>query len=168
MLSDDYIRFFLESKATVVQFETIEISHPAFSRVYRAVRNHSSGLTAKLETGEQVFFEYYPLRIQQNNTEDNLDYTLKLHFGDLGDVLPTELDRVQAADGFRTKPVFKYRIFRSDYLEGPMFGPVILEIVDFGFNKEGATFDAKAPMLNLHRTGAVFSISRFPMLRGFL
>jgi len=168
MASDKYVQFFLNSKSTVVQYECIELSHPSFSKPYYVVRNNTAGLTAKLETGETVFFEYYPLEVSQTDSENNLDYSMKLQFGDLGEVLPLELDRVNESNGFAIRPMFKYRTYRSDDLNQPMFGPQTLEIVNFAFNKNGAMFEANAPRLSIHKTGEVYSIARFPMLRGFL
>jgi len=162
------VDFFLNSKSTIVQFETIEISHPDFSKIYRVVRNKTDGLTATLETTAVVTFDYYPLQISKSSTEDDLDYAIEIEIGDLGEVLPTELDLVQAGNGFATKPTLLYRTYRSDDLSVPMFGPVSLEITEITFNKTGAKFEAKAPSLNINRTGEVYSIDRFPMLRGFL
>lgn len=163
-----YVEFFLGTTSSVVQFETIEISHPNFSRAYRVVRNNTGGLTAKLENGNQVDFEYYPMQITQNATQDDLDYTLGLDFGDLGETLPNEIDLVEAGDGFSVRPSLIYRTYRSDNLDEPMFGPIVLEIVEFSFTKTGASFEARAPSLNLHRTGELYTVDRFPMLRGFV
>lgn len=167
-MTEDYINFFLNAKAELIQFECFEISHPNFSQVFRFVRNHTSGITATLETAAVVTFNYLPVKISQNEMKDDLDYGLRLEFGDLGEILPTQIDRVAAANGFKTKPKLIYRTYRSDDLENVMFGPIDLEIKEFTFNKSGAVFEAKAPSLNLHRTGEIYTINRFPMLRGFL
>ncbi len=164
----DYVAFFLNSKTTVVQFETIELSHPSFSKIYRIVRNKVSGLTATLENAAVVVFDYYPMKIDRKSITDDLDYGISVELGDLGEIVPIELDGVQSDDNFATKPVMKYRLYRSDDLSAPMFGPISLEITEFAFNKIGCRFDAHAPLLNLARTGEVYSIDRFPMLRDFL
>jgi hypothetical protein len=88
--------------------------------------------------------------------------------GDLGEIIPMELDLVEQADGFLTKPTLKYRNFRSDDLENVLYGPVTLEIKTFSFNREGCLFEAKAPSLNVSKTGEIYSLDRFPMLRGML
>jgi hypothetical protein len=164
-----YAEYFLESRSSVVQLETIEISHPAFSKVYRLVRNAVGGLTAFVETGGSVFFEYYPMKLVPHHARDDLDFFLSITFGDLGEVLPKELDLVMTAPGgLSVKPTVKYRIYRSDDLSAPLYGPVRLEIESIAFDKEGATFDARAPGLNLTRTGEVYSLTRFPSLRGFV
>ncbi len=113
-------------------------------------------------------FTYYPLRIVGVGARDNLDFGLKIDLGDLGEVLPTELDAVSSESGYEEKPVVKYRTYRSDDLTAPLFGPLVLEVRSFSFNREGSTFEAKAPALNVNKTGELYKIDRFPMLRGFL
>lgn len=164
----DYSEFFLNSSSEIIQFETFEISHPNFSKVYRIVRNSADGLTATLETAATVTFEYYPVRITPSETSDNLDYSIEVEFGDVGEVLPIELERVAVANNFLVKPVFKYRVFRSDDLAQPLFGPLVLEIQSFAMDKNGCVFEAKAPNASLNATGLRYGIDKFPSLRFFL
>lgn len=163
-----YTEYFLKSKSSIVQLETIEISHPNFTKIYRCVRNNSAGITAKIETDATVAFDYYPMRITSSGARDNLDYGIKIELGDLGEVIPTELDAVASGNGFSTKPVVKYRTYRSDDLETILFGPITLEIGAFSFTREASSFEARAPLLNINGTGEFYTIDRFPMLRGFL
>lgn len=163
-----YAEFFLKSKSSVVQLETLEISHPDFTKVYRIVRNAVEGVTLTLENGTSAMFDYYPLQIENAGVRDDLDQSIKINLGDLGEVLPKELDEVSSNNGFGIKPIVIYRTYRSDDLTRPLFGPVTLEVSTFAFNREGSTFEAKAPSLNINKTGETYSLDRFPMLRGFL
>ena len=163
-----YSEFFLNSKSSVVQLEMVEIRNPNFTKVYLVVSNAVQGVTVKLETGANATFEYYPLRIENNGDRDDLDQSFTFTLGDLGDVLPKELDAVALGNGFGEKPKVVYRTYRSDDLTKPLFGPVNLEVESFAFNREGSTFTAKAPSLNLNKTGETYTLERFPMLRGFL
>lgn len=164
----DYAKFFLASRSDVVQLETLEISHSSFSKIYRVVRNAVNGVTVRTELSEEVEFEYYPLRIEGIGIRDNLDFGLKIDLGDLGEILPNEVDRVASDNGYDEKPMVIYRAYRSDNLQSPMFGPLLLEIGGFSFSREGASFEAVAPSLNNIATGELYKIDRFPMLRGFL
>lgn len=163
-----YAEFFLNSKSSVVQLETLEISHPNFTKVYRIVRNAVQGVTVVVEDGSSKSFDYYPLKIENAGIRNDLDQSITINLGDLGEVLPKELDEVSSNDNFSTKPTVIYRTYRSDDLSRPLFGPVVLEVTSFAFNREGSTFEAKAPSLNISKTGEVYKIDRFPMLRGFL
>ena len=163
-----YAEFFLNSKSSIVQLELLEISHPNFTKTYRVVRNAVNGIIVKHEDNNSYEYTYYPLRIAAGGTRDDLDQTLKIELGDLGEVLPTELDAVSSAAGFGVKPTVKYRAYRSDDLTAPMFGPMFLEVETFSFNREGSSFEAKAPSLNRNKTGEAYKLDRFPMLRGCL
>jgi hypothetical protein len=164
----NYTEFFLKSKSSVVQLETLEISHPDFTKVYRIVRNAVEGVTVTLETLQSASFDYYPLQIENAGIRDDLDQAIKINLGDLGEVLPKELDEVSSNNGFGIKPIIVYRTYRSDDLSRPLFGPVTLEVSSFAFNRQGSTFEAKAPSLNINKTGETYKLDRFKMLRGFL
>ena len=161
-----YSEFFLASRSSVIQFETLEISHPSFTRTFRIVRNTAHGLTAT--DGVEMTFDYYPCRIRGIGRRDNLDYGLEIDVGDLGEVLPREMDAIMTAGTFKTKPTVKYRTWRSDDLSAPLFGPIELEVRRFNFNESGASFEAAAPALNTGKTGRQYTIDLFPSLRGFL
>lgn len=190
MMADDllgYADFFLNSAASVVQLDLLEISHPSFTSgvaspgypgwySYFIVRNHSEGVTVTLETGDSQAFTYYPLKIEGSSTRENLDYGLKVTLGDLGLLIPDQIDAVLSAEmdpaatiEGRHRPRLIYRVYRSDQLpSGRIYGPVTLDIYTVTMTRDGAAFEAKAPSLNLSRTGEVYSLKRFPMLRGCL
>lgn len=163
-----YHEYFLNSKSSVVHLDLIEISHPSFTQTYRKVRNATSGVSVILEDGNEYFFDYYPMKITPSSQGNDLDQMIKITLGDLGDILPTEIDSITSSNGFQVRPVVKYWAFRSDDLTEPLVGAYVMEVQNFSFNKEGSQFEAKAPSLNITRTGEVYSLDRFPMLRGFL
>jgi hypothetical protein len=160
--------FFFGSKSSVREYETLEMSHPNFSKIYRVVRNARSGLTATIETGEVVFFEFLPLRLTDASMTGDLDYNTQIDFGDLGELLPAEFDRVRAADGFGIKPLVILRTYLSGNLTVPLIGPLRLQSSAFTNRREGASFVAGAPSLNVSKTGIPYTIALFPMMRGGL
>jgi len=164
----DYSEFFLNTGSNVAELELLEISHPNFTQTYYIVRNAVNGVTVTLEDSSSREFSYYPLRVTPMSAGDDLDQVLKIQLGDLGEVLPQELDAVFAADGFATKPTLKYRTYRSDDLSAPLYGPITLEITNLAFNRDGVAFEAHAPRLNSTATGEVYTTNRFPMLRAFI
>lgn len=162
------LRYFLSAKRNVVALELVEFSHPAFSQVYRRVRNAREGVTVTLEDGTVATFDYYPMQITELGDQIDLDTGVRIDFGDLGEVLPKELDRAYAEDNMAVKPVVIYRVYRSDDLTAPMLGPLRLEATTFSFTREGASFEAAAPYVNNSKTGESYNLSRFHTLRGFL
>lgn len=164
----DYTEYFLSADADVVQFECIELAHANFSQTYRVVRNNVAGLTVTHEDASTKVYQYYPLKITAEGSRDDLDQGLRIDVGDLGEIIPAELDAVHTAGGFGTKPTLTYRSYRSDDLTAPLVGPLALEVSSVAFREEGASITAEAPRLNLGRTGIIYTLDEFPMLRGLL
>jgi hypothetical protein len=164
-----YSEFFFDSSSSVVPLETMEISHPSFSKTYWIVRNAINGITATLEDGvTQQTFDYYPLSIKQAGSSDDLDQKMQIQLGDLGETIPQEIDACIAAGLLETKPTLVYRVYRSDDLTAPMEGPFVYEITSIAQKSDAAAFNAQAPALNTSRTGEAYDLGRFPMLAGFL
>lgn len=163
----DALAYFLNSNRNVVRLDLVEISHPAFTQVYRRVRNARDGVAVTLEDGTVGQFDYYPMAITELGDSADLDNGVRIDFGDLGEVLPRELDAAYAADLMLVKPQILYRAYRSDDLSKPMVGPLRLVATTFSFKREGASFEARAPYVNNTNTGELYTITRFPGLRGF-
>lgn len=164
----DFVAYFLAGPADVRRLELFEISHPAFTKVYRLMLNNTDDVTVTLETDEEATFEYAPIRIRPIGSSDDLGQALRFEFGDLGEIVPTELDAVAELGAYRIKPTVLYRVYREDDLSAPMDGPYVLEAGQLNFAQGGVSFDAKAPSVNITRTGENYRVDRFPMLRGVL
>jgi hypothetical protein len=162
-----FSEFFLNTTADIVMLETVELSHPSLSKTYRLVRNKSDGLTATLETSSTVTFDYMPMTISRGGVSQNIDQSIDVTFGDLGEILPQELDLIADDDDFSTKPSLIYRVYRSDDLSEPI-EIISLSVENISFSIEGALISAKSKLLNINSTGEIYSMDRFPMLRGLL
>lgn len=160
--------FFLNSKSNIVQLDLLEITHPNFSKPYRIVRNSVMGVSVNIGGSVPERFDYYPVSIKGTSVKDDLDQGITVILGDLGEIIPKEIDLVRKADGFNIKPRVRYWTFRSDDLNSPLYGPVVLEVGEFSNDLNGASFEAKAPSLNVSKTGEIYDLTRFPGLRGFL
>jgi hypothetical protein len=170
----DLADYFFASSRDVAGLEMVEITHPDFTRPYRIVRNtvdplDPDGVTVALSPDQpEVRFEYWPARFSGRGARDDLDYQITIDLGDVGDVLPNEIDAVAAAGGFMTKPAVRYYVFRSDNLTSPILGPILLEAPSINSDGTVSSIDARAPTLNTTKTGERYTVERFPMLRGFL
>jgi uncharacterized protein DUF1833 len=169
--NEAFAEFFLNTPSNIVQLETIELSHPSFSQTFWIVRNAINGLVATDETDTVRTFVYYPLKIVPSSTSNDLDQTIQVQFGDLGEILPQQLDLLLPSGEetpMLTKPTLIYRTWRSDDLSAPLNGPYTFNVDNVAFQKEGATLSCSAQQLNVAATGELYSISRFPMLIGYL
>lgn len=164
----DYTSFFLNSTCEVVELELIEISHPSFSQIYRIVRNAAGGVTVTVPGEGSRFFTYYPLRIGKPSNRGDLDQVFSISLGDLGELIPNEIQLARNANTLSTKPTCKYRAYRSDDLTSPMVGPIVMQINELSMTREGASFEATPKVLNDKATGELYTVTRFPTLRGTL
>lgn len=160
--------FYFGAPRSVRKLECIEMSHPNMSKVYRIVRNATKGVTVMHEDGKWYPYEYYPLRIASLGLSSDLESGVRVDLGDVGTIIPWEIDRIRKAGGMLTKPTIKYRTYRDDNLTTIMDGPMVLEAVNISRDRSGASYQAKAPSLNNTVTGEVYDLDRFFTLRGFL
>jgi hypothetical protein len=105
-----------------------------------------------------------PMKIRRLGSNTDLDQDIEVTLGDLGQVIPSEIQLITDANTFQVKPLLKYRTYRSDDPAAPLFGPVSLRIDAIAMTKEGTTFLAKAASFNVARTGETYHVLRFPML----
>jgi hypothetical protein len=157
--------FFLKRRARVRPYECISLVHPNFTKTYDIVRNKVGGVTITID-GTPRNFEFYSLRLTEQESRGNLDYGMQVDLGDVGKVVPSEIAAVDAADGWDTCPTVTYWMFRSDDLAAPVIGPINLEVTSLPIGRQGTSFVAQAPSLNVNRTGEIYLSPRFPMLQG--
>jgi uncharacterized protein DUF1833 len=160
-----YSEFFLSTPQAIVMLELLELSHPSFTQSYFLARNcRKEGVTVTHEDASSHVYTYMPLQIKPLGSQSDMDQEIEITIGDVGEVLPLEIEAVANANGFEVKPTAKYRAYRSDDLTAPIFGPVSLRVDGLSFNKQGAAFRAKAAAFNVVRTGELYRIERFPTL----
>jgi len=160
--------YFLNSASNVIELDMFVISHTMFSQDYYVVRNSTQQIVVKHEDLSLRTYVYYPVRFSFDTVRADLDQIIKIEFGELGEILPKELDNLRLNNGFGELPSLVYRSYRSDDLDHVLSGPYLLEIKSMNFASGGCNFEAKAPSLNVSRTGERYTIGRFPMLRSTL
>ncbi len=165
-MDDNLIEFYLEGDRGVALIETYEISHPAFSRTYRYVRNDGRGGDFTLENGFVEHFEFYPLEATRIPVNDNLDATLAVTLGDVNDILASEVDALRASVHMSERPKLTYRSYASNDYTTVLEGPFVLDIMAAERRAGISQLDAEVPRLNDLRTGERYTVSRFPMILG--
>ena len=151
--------YFLTSSADVIFVETLVISHPEFTKSYYIVRNLIDGVTL---AGKN--YVYVPVRLSGPNYSDDMDMSIQVDLGDVGDIVSKELQNVS---DFTIEPSVIYKCYRSDDYSSPIYGPLTLTITDISFTRQGCSFQAHVPFLNRTAIGETFNTYRFPMLKGF-
>jgi len=107
--------FFFKSKPAVVRLQCLEIHHPNFSQTYRFVRNAVGGIYVYHEDSVvPQFYSHIPMKLEEIGSKNNLDQELEVTIGDVGSILPAELDNIRTANNMQVKPTLTYREYTSD------------------------------------------------------
>lgn len=167
-MTTDY-EYYLKGDPEEVRLALIEVTHPSFLHAYRYVQNHAYGVSVKHEDGAWYEYAYSPITVKKSKADDDLDQSITIGVGDLGEHLPDDIDRLRASDQHANiKPTLNYREYLLSNLEKPVLSVLGLEVSDWQPSKEGSVFVCKAKELNLTRTGLTYNLDKFPLLRGFL
>lgn len=159
----------LNTAPYVAQLQLFELTHSAFSQTFRVVRNlgrNGATLSVTHEGGAGPFtYEYYPAKIRMVGSGNDLDQSMEVTFGDLGSILPTQLNFVAAQNKFSEKPILKYREYSEADLTAPVYGPFEFRVEAIAFNSTGSVLRAKAAAFNQGRVGVYYTNELFPMLK---
>lgn len=161
--------YFLRGDPDDIRLALVEVSHPSFRYTYRYVQNHASGVTVTHENGERRSYQYSPITIKKSKSDNDLDQSITIGVGDLGELLPADIDRLRNSQQYsQVRPVLNYREYLLSDLSKPVLSVLGLEVTDWQPNKDGSVFVCKARELNLTKTGTVYTLDKFPTLRGFI
>ena len=167
-LTPEQERYHLIGNAHDVLLECIEISHPAFSRVYRYVRNHTKGVTVTHEDGAITRYEYAPIKLQRGKSNEKMSQEITVTVADLGMVIPQEVDRLYNSPHELEQPILTYRSYLISNLTQPYETARGLKITENTPQVHGAMFRAVQRSLNDKKTGRSFTLDKWRALRGFL
>lgn len=146
-------------------YDTVEITHPLFSKRYLLVVG-TSPLTATLETGQTVMFEPTPMEVGEGGNNNDTDQQASFTLPDVGNLLDDEMDRLPY--GYKRDPVFTFRAFVSTDLSYPARGPVTYDLQTLTQSKGVFTANVGVPRLNERQTGILMTPEEIPLLRGIL
>ena len=167
MASIKEMEYWLRGRHDDVRLECIEIKHPSFSRDYRFVRNHADGVRIKHEDGVYRDYEPLPMTINAAKSASDLQQSFTIGIGDVGEVMPREIDRLRRGSHQLVKPTLNYRTYLTSDSTTPMNSVRGLEITDNKPQKQGAVFACQARQLNKNSTGIIFTDDLVPTLKGF-
>ena len=153
--------FFLTKTSAIAKIDCIELYHPDFGYLrYQAYDD--DGIAVKHEDGAPQHYDFESFEITRGNVTSDLDQGFSITFADYKDDLKS---KVNAADHM-TPIVFSWRLYRFDDLDIPMFVQRDLYVIRVNSDGTGmVTFEASAEQLNNVKTGDVYTINTYPMLR---
>ncbi len=161
-VSPDLARIYASAPATQRVIETLEISHPAFSRTYY-ITPELTGLAATLETTVDVFFQYIPFEVKLPDVSANGFQDLVISITNVDRIFTDELE---LASENPAEPIeFVYRAYSSTDLTQPGF--VLPQMSATEVTADEKTISTKATIVDLVNRQFPFEIYTnrlFPML----
>ena len=170
---DDIKDYHLDSDYSITQLDTLEINHSTWAEPIRIVINHDDGITATLETAEVVFFEFAPVLIKKGNTSDDLDQSLSITLGDLGETLPPLIKQIRQANSDE-RPSVIYRAYAFNAATRELAKSTPLDVIkglyirNMNRDFQGSTFEAKTTEKNTASTGRTFNMQDYPDQKALL
>jgi hypothetical protein len=158
--------FFASAPQTVHPIQTIEISHPSLSTVWRLWREPVAGTITTPEDGAVAVLPAN-IEIALAGSEGTLDQRFQIKLGtvDIEDAFRAQMDLIPIDTVEKITVI--YREYLSDNLAEPQ-AVARLEVESISYAIGAATLSAVSPRLNLMRTGLLYTPRDIPMLRGFL
>lgn len=156
--------FFLTDTSAVRKVDTIELNHPDWSKPFFFQSEWiDEDMVANNEDGAKVTYQYQLFQVDRNNVVADLDQGVSITFADYIDELKTAIN---SADHMKAVTL-KYRMFRDDDLSSPLDFIQTLQVLKVNNDANGTvTFEASAEQLNSVKTGDVYTINKFPALKG--
>lgn len=161
-VTPDLARIYASAPVGEEIWETLELSHPLFSKTYY-ITNAANSFTAFLETGVAVDFITLPFAAKQPSSNSGGQQDMALVIDNVDREIIEELERASADPS--TRIAVTYRAYASTNLGAPGSNPIALAIseVSAGLATVEATA-GRADVLNKKFPAVLYTIAQFPGL----
>ena len=165
-----YARFLSSAPQAQREYRTLEIYHPDFSQLLRFVQDNVDRdlfieADAPRDPGTTQTFTAISMKIKEPAENDEATPVLRIKLGAVGDEVNDQINQI-SGDGYLTPIQVIYRKYYSGDLSGPVLvyqlNAANLEFTGYtevSFSAEDADFSRK-------RSGELYTLERFPTLRG--
>ncbi|MFZ3193754.1 MAG: hypothetical protein WA154_11195 [Moraxellaceae bacterium] len=159
--------FLASAPQTKYAIQQVSISHSAMTQAYHLWTEPFAG-TVSDELGAPLTVSgANNIAIKTPGSPDHLDQSFEITLSTV-DSSNTFRDEMALIPLDTTEQILVvYREYLSDDLTEPM-ATVQLQVETIAYNRGAAVITAVSPRLNLTRTGELYTLKRFPTLRGLL
>ena len=170
---NDIKDFHLDSAPSIALLETIEATHSTWPEPMRIVTNHENGFHARNELGQFIHYHFAPLIVNKGSVSDDLDQSLNITLGDLGEILPPLIKKIREAESDEM-PTITYRAYAFDAASMSLVKETPIDIIKglpvqtMSRDHQGTTFEARTNSKNAVVTGRLFTPNDYQDLRGLL
>jgi len=173
LTTDELKKIYASAPVSSTPFEVVSIQAPWFSQVYYLQNVSVSDIQVTLETGAVVTARYAPMGLGEASSNADLNYERSIVIQMVNDLLAAEQDRfnpeMHNADDHLVKSR-GYIMYRNGTISSLQTSVVTTRVRDITRDaKNGAaSVRISSKPSNESATGEVATISRVPMLRGFI
>lgn len=151
--------------------EVIELSASWFTQKYYLQRQVTDSIDVTLETGETVTTEYAPMSLDRSSSNADLNYERNVVIQQVNDIIASEQSRYDPDIHGNELPMFisrGYILYRNGSVSQIKQAPIRLPIRKMRRDDRGALFNVTTKPANQSATGEVCTVTRVPMVKGFL
>jgi len=171
--SEELRKLYASAPVVTTEFEVASIHAPWFSRVYYLQNVFTETIRVRLETGVYVDAEYAPMSLSRASSNADLNYERNVIVSQVNDILAAEQANFNPNVHNPDSQYVQSRVYIR-YADGTFSnvqGSVVTTYVrDITRNSENysSTIRISSKPANDSATGEIATISRVPMLKGFI
>jgi len=151
--------------------EVISFDAPWFSQKYYLQNQFPEGIGVITEDSVAVIATYAPVSMEQASSNADLNYERKISIQHLNSIIANENDNRDDVTHEGMTPEFQsrgYIVYQDGTVSSVQYGPVTLPVRDIQSSNEGAVINVSSLPTNDSPTGEIATVTRVPMLRGFV
>ncbi len=171
MTPDEIKTIFASAPVDQTELEVISFNASWFSQVYYLQRQFTEDIQVILEDESTVDVMYAPMNLEQASSNQDLTYERNIVIQMLNDVIASENDNYDPDVHGDEMPVFESRVYiayRDGTISSLMYGPITLPVRKIVNNSEGVSINVSTKPANESATGELATVTRVPMLKGFV
>lgn len=171
-MTDEEIReIYASAPVSKETIEVIELSASWFTKTYYLQRQVTDDIEVTLETGETVVANYAPMSLDQSSSNADLNYERNIIIQQVNDIIASEQSRYDPDVHGDELPMFTsrgYILYRNGDISQIKQPPIRLPIRKMRRDDRGTLFNVTTKPANQSATGEVCTVTRVPMVKGFL
>lgn len=173
MLPEEVRKIYASAPVNATTFEVISLNAPWFSQVYYLQNTFTEDVQVTLETSEIVDVMYAPMGIGEASSNADLNYERNIVIQMVNDILASEQSNydpeIHNPDDqvIQSRRYIYYRTGVISAIQGEVIQTTVREITRDS-ETGSANIKISSKPINETATGEVCTITRVPMLRGFI
>lgn len=171
MTPNDIREIYASAPTDQTELEVISFTAPWFSKVYHLQRQSTESIDVQMEDGNTVNVEYAPMSIEQASSNADLNYERNISIQMVNDLIAAENDKYNPEINNGQTPTFQSRgfiLYRDGTVSSLRYGPITLPVKTIKTNEKGAVINVTTTPGNDYATGEVATVTKVPMLKGFV